>query len=81
MGSITNSTSINEVFIFSLFLSELGRYLIKLLSTPKRLKPEINAMIEIRVVPIPTCSEEYRRVFMVQKKKPNIAVNPILSIR
>jgi hypothetical protein len=76
-----NATSVNEVFIFSFFLSEVGRYLIKLFPSPKRLKLEINIIIEIRVVPIPTCSEEYRRAFIIQKKKPNTAITPVLNIR
>jgi hypothetical protein len=59
MNIEVNPTSINEVFIFSFFLSEVRRYLIKLFLSPKRLKLEINVIIEIRVVPIPTCSTEY----------------------
>ena len=74
-------TSVNEVFIFSFFLSEVGRYLIKLLPSPKRLKLEINVIIEIRVVPTPTCSAEYKRAFIIQKKKPNTAITPVLNIR
>jgi len=81
MNIEVNPTSINEVFIFSFFLSEVGRYLIKLFPSPKRLKLEINVIIEIRVVPIPTCSAEYRRAFIIQKKKPNTAITPVLNIR
>ena len=81
MNIVVNPTSINEVFIFSFFLSEVGRYLIKLFPSPKRLKLEINVIIEIRVVPIPTCSAEYRRAFIIQKKKPNTAITPVLNIR
>src|SRR5665648_17490 len=81
MNMEVNPTSVNEVFIFSFFLSEVGRYLIKLFPSPKRLKLEINVIIEIRVVPIPTCSAEYRRAFIIQKKKPNTAITPVLSIR
>jgi len=47
-------TIANDVFIFSVFLSEAGRYLIKLLPSPKMLKLEINPMTEIKVVAIPT---------------------------
>jgi len=81
MNIEVNPTSVNEVFIFSFFLSEVGRYLIKLFPSPKRLKLEINVIIEIRVVPIPTCSAEYRRAFIIQKKKPNTAITPVLNIR
>ncbi len=81
MNIEVNPTSINEVFILSFFLSEVGRYLIKLFPSPKRLKLEINVITEIRVVPIPTCSEEYRRAFIIQKKKPNTAITPVLNIR
>ena len=45
-----NPTSVNEVFIFLFFLSEVGRYLIKLFPSPKRLKLEINVITEIRTV-------------------------------
>ena len=76
-----NPTSVNEVFIFSFFLSEVGRYLIKLFPSPKRLKFEINVITEIRVVPIPTCSAEYRRALITQKKKPNAAITPVFNIR
>ena len=81
MNIEVNPPSENEVFIFFIFLSEVGRYLIKLFPSPKRLKLEINVIIEIRVVPIPTCSEEYRRAFIIQKKKPNTAITPVLNIR
>ena len=81
MNIEVNPTSVNEVFILSFFLSEVGRYLIKLFPSPKRLKLEINVIIEIRVVPIPTCSAEYRRAFIIQKKKPNTAITPVLNIR
>jgi len=81
MNIEVNPTSVNEVFIFSFFLSEVGRYLIKLFLSPKRLKLEINVIIEIRVVPIPTCSVEYRCAFIIQKKKPNTAITPVLNIR
>ena len=81
MNIEVNPTSVNEVFIFLFFLSEVGRYLIKLFPSPKRLKLEINVIIEIRVVPIPTCSAEYRCVFIIQKKKPKTAITPVLNIR
>jgi hypothetical protein len=63
------------------FLSDVGRYRISPFPRPKRLKLEINVIIEIRVVPIPTCSAEYRRAFIIQKKKPNTAITPVLNIR
>jgi len=47
-------TRINEVFIFSFFLADMGRYLIRLFPRPKRLKLEIRVINEIRVVPMPT---------------------------
>ena len=71
----------NEVFIFLFFLSEVGRYLISPLPRPRRLKLVINVIIEIRVVPIPTCSAEYKRAFIIQKKKLKKAVIPVLNIR
>jgi hypothetical protein len=64
---------VNEVFIFLFFLSDVGRYLISPFPRPRMLKLEINVITEISVVPIPTCSAEYKRVFIIQKKKPNTA--------
>jgi hypothetical protein len=81
MNIEVNPTSINEVFIFSFFLSDVGRYLISPFPRPRMLKLEISVIIEIRVVPIPTCSAEYRRAFIIQKKKPNTAITPVLNIR
>jgi len=81
MNIEVNPTSVNEVFIFLFFLSDVGRYLIIPFPRPRMLKLEINVIIEIRVVPIPTCSAEYRRVFIIQKKKPNAAITPVLNIR
>jgi len=76
-----NPTSVNEVFIFLFFLSDVGRYLISAAPMPRMLKLEINVITEIRVVPIPICSAEYRRAFIIQKKKPNTANTPVLNIR
>jgi len=76
-----NPTSVNEVFIFLFFLSDVGRYLISAAPMPGMLKLEINVITEIRVVPIPICSAEYRRAFIIQKKKPNTANTPVLNIR
>ena len=81
MNTEVNPTSVNEVFIFLFFLSDVGRYLISPFPRPRMLKLEINVIVEIRVVPIPTCSAEYRRAFITQKKKPNTAITPVLSIR
>ena len=81
MNIEVNPTSVNEVFIFLFFLSDMGRYLISPFPRPRMLILEINVIIEIRVVPIPTCSEEYRRAFIIQKKKPNTAITPVLNIR
>ena len=76
-----NPTSVNEVFIFLFFLFDVGSYLISPFPRPRMLKLEINVIIEIRMVPIPTCSAEYRRAFIIQKKKPNTANTPVLNIR
>jgi hypothetical protein len=81
MNIEVNPTSINEVFIFLFFILDAGRYLISPALRPRILKFEISVIIEIRVVPIPTCSAEYRRAFIIQKKKPNTAITPVLNIR
>ena len=81
MNIEVNPTSIKEVFIFSFFLSEVGRYLTKLFPSPKRLKLEIKAITEIRVVPIPTCSGVNNRALIIQKKKPKNAITPVLRMR
>ena len=47
-------TRVNTVFIFSIFRSEPGRYLIKLFPNPRRLKVEIKVVTEMSVVAIPT---------------------------
>ena len=75
------ATRVNEVFIFLFFTSDVGKYLINPLLKPRMLKLEINVIEEIRVVPIPTCSAEYRRAFIIQKKKPNTAITTVLNIR
>ena len=75
------STRVNEVLIFLFFFSEMGRYLISPVPRPRMLKPEINVIIERRVVPIPTCSAEYRRAFIIQKKKPKKDITAVLNIR
>jgi hypothetical protein len=59
----------------------VGRYLINPFPRPRMLKPEINDITEIRVVPIPTCSVEYKRAFIIQKKKPKKDSTPVLNIR
>ncbi len=81
MNIEVNPTSINEVFIFLFFISDAGRYLISPTLRPRMLTFEISAIIEIRVVPIPICSAEYRREFIIQKKKPNTDITPVLNIR
>jgi hypothetical protein len=74
---------LTKVFIFLFFLSDVGRYLISPFPRSRMLKLEINVIeeIEIRVVPISTCSAEYRCAFIIQKKKPNIAITAVLNIR
>ena len=74
-------TSVKEVLIFSFFRSEEGRYLIKLFPSPNKLKLDINAITEIRVVPIPTCSGVKSLAFISQKKNPKIAITAVLAIR
>ena len=81
MNIEVNPTSVNEVFIFSFFLSDVGRYLISPFPRSRMLKLEINVIIEIRVVPIPNCSAEYRLAFIIQKKKQNTAITSVLNIR
>lgn len=76
-----NPTSIKEVFIFSFFLSEVGRYLIKLFPSPKRPKLEINVITEIRVVAIPTCSGLNNLALIIQKKNPKKAITKVLAIK
>jgi len=75
------ATMVNEVFIFLFLNSDTGRYLIRPSPRPRILKLESNVIVEIRVVPIPTCSVEYKRAFIIQKKKPNKAITPVFSIR
>ena len=75
------ATKVKEVFIFSFFLSDVGRYFIKLFSSPKRLKLEISDITEIRVMPIPTCSGVNNLALMIQKKNPKKAMTPVLSIK
>jgi hypothetical protein len=65
----------------SFFLSDNGRYFIKLFPNPNKLKVEINVITEISVVARPTCSGVNNRAFMIQKKKPKKAMTAVLSIR
>ncbi len=81
MTNADNPTIVKEVFITSFFSFEVGKYLIRPLSKPRILKLEIKVIIEIRVVPIPTCSGVNNLAFMIQKKKPKKAMTAVLAIR
>ena len=76
-----NATSVKLGFIFSFFRSEDGRYLIKLLPSPIKLKVEIKVITEIRVVAIPTCSGVNNLALITQKKKPKKDITAVLNIR
>src|SRR5947209_8372949 len=69
--SATSVTMTNEELINSFLLADLGRYLVKLELNPTMIKLLNNAIMEMRVVAIPTFSVLYSRAIMIQKTNPN----------
>jgi hypothetical protein len=65
----------------SFFRSEVGKYLIKPLLSPKRLKLEINEITDISAVAIPTCSGLNNLAFTIQKKNPKKDIIAVLKMR
>jgi hypothetical protein len=74
-------TRVKAVLIFLFFLLEVGRYLIRPVPRPRKLKPDTSVIIEISVVPIPTCSEVKKRALIIQKKKPITVITAVLDMR
>ena len=74
-------TRVNAELIFSFFFSAFGKYLIKLMLKPKRLKLLSNDTAEIRAVAIPTLPVGNTLATNIQKAKPSTPIIAELDMR
>lgn len=74
-------TRIDPVLISLFLFFEFGRMRTNVLLKPRRLVVDISDIAEMSVVPTPIWSGVNMWVQMIQKKKPNAAITPVVSIK